>query len=184
MNFTHFEKNKSILKFDGIVSKIYHRQFDSKTYEYVVLPDVARVIAVTENKKIILIKEKVFSFNKSYFSLPGGAIEENELSKLAALRELEEETGFTSNDIELWFSSNYSQTIISKKYFFIARNCKKNGLINLEPNEKIEVEELSYGDFLDCVTQDEFKNTEIQNKFLKIKLNKKEEENFRKLLQI
>lgn len=184
MNFKHFKKNKSVLKFSGVVAKIYHRQFKTKTYEYVVLPDVARVIAVTENKKIILLEEKIFSFNKLYFSLPGGAVEENESPKLAALRELEEETGYTSNDIELWFCCNYSQTIISNKYFFIARNCKKNGLVNLDLNEKIKVEELNYRDFLNYVIKDEFKNIELQNKFFKIKINKREEKYFKNLLKI
>lgn len=184
MNFKHFKKEKSVLKFNGIVTKIYHRKFKKHTYEYVVLPDVARVIAVTENKKIILLKEKVFSFNKAYFSLPGGTIEPNESPKLAALRELEEETGYTSDDIELWFDYNFSQTIISNKFYFIARNCKKSKPVNLDIGEKIEVKELNYNEFLKYVLSDKFKNTEIQNKFFRIKIDKKETQYFKNLLKI
>ena len=184
MNFNQFNKAESEMKFKGIVAQIYHKRFDDKTFEYVVLPDTARVIAITKNRKIILLKEKVFSFNKTYFSLPGGSIESDEDPRSAALRELEEETGYTSDDLELWFSQNYSQTIVSEKFYFIARNCKKNGAIKLGNGEEIEARELEYSEFFNHILKEEFKYTELQNKFLKMKIDEKMEDAFKNLLGI
>ncbi|MCC6323594.1 NUDIX hydrolase [Candidatus Nomurabacteria bacterium] len=182
MNFKNFKKEKSTSKFKGIVSEVFHRSFNNNIHEYVVLPDVARVIAITNDNKFLLLREKSFSYQKSYFSLPGGTVEDTEKPKQAALRELEEETGYTSKNIKLWFDYNFSQTVISKKHYFIAKNCEKKSIPKLDLNENIVVLKLGYNEFLKNVLSDRFKNTEIQNIFFRLKLNKKEEEKFKKLL--
>ena len=172
MNFNHFDKEKSELKFKGIFTSTYQRKFPKGTFEYVVLPDSARVLAVTENKKIILVKEKSFSHNDFFYSLPGGLIDEGEDPTLAVKRELEEETGFSSNEIVPWFDNNYSQTIISRKHFLIAKNCVKKGNPNLEETEDIKTEELSIDEFFEKALSDNFRQMELQNKFFKMKLDK------------
>lgn len=171
MDFNHFDKEKSTLKFQGVFTSTYQRKFPKGIFEYVVLPDSVRVVGVTKDKKILSIKETSFSHDDSFYSLPGGIIDEGESPLVAAKRELEEETGYSSDDLELWFDNNYAQTIISRKYFFIARNCVKKGEQKLDSSENIEIEELILDEFLERAMSDNFRQMELQNKFFKMKLN-------------
>ncbi len=180
MNFNHFDKEKSELKFKGILALTYQRKFPKGIFEYVVLPDSVRVFGVTKDRKILAIKETSFSHKDAFYSLPGGKIDEGEDPMFSAKRELEEETGYTSDDLEFWFDNNYSQTIISRKYFFIARNCIKKGDAKLESTENIETEELTFDEFLEKALADNFRHMELQNKFFKMKLSKDYREEFLK----
>lgn len=64
-----------------------------------------------EDKKILMCKREKEPY-KGKFNLVGGKVEENEEEFHAAYRELEEETGITSNDITLNHIMNF-QYIIS-----------------------------------------------------------------------
>ena len=182
MNFNNFDKTKSTLTYKGIIAQIYHRKFKTGTFEYVVLPDSVRVIAVTNEKKLILLQEKTFSLQEQYFSLPGGMVDAHEDSKKAALRELEEETGYKAGDIKLWFSHNYSQTVMSRKYFYIATDCNDSGQKNQSKNERIQVRKLNLKDFLKYALKEEFKHIELQNRFFKIQMYAREKKKFMKMI--
>ncbi len=184
MDFTNFDKEHSSLEYKGIVADIYHRDFEQGTFEYVVMRDTVRVLAVTQQRKLLILKETVFSSKVPFFSLPGGSVEGGESPKTCALRELREETGFTTDSIEEWFSQNASQTIISRKHYFIATNCYRIGQIHLEHTENIQVLELDVNDFLNKVTSDRFKYTELQNKFLKMELDPCQKSEFAERLRI
>ena len=171
MDFNHFKKEESELMYRGIFTEVYQRNFTRGRYEYVVLPDTVRVIGVTKKGKILIIREKLFSYDKLFHAMPGGAVEKGERPIETAKRELNEETGFDSDEIELWFSQNYSQTIISRKYFFIARNCAKKNSANLESTEDIKTIEADPAEFTKLVLCDSFKHIELQNKIYKMKFD-------------
>ena len=182
MNFNHFDKKKSELVYEGRFVSIYHRKFPGGVYEYAVMRDSVKVVAVTRDKKILIIKEKIISMDRPYYSLPGGGVEEGEDLIVAAKRELEEETGYTSDDVGLWFSNNYSQTVISSKHFLIAKDCVKSSDVKLEETESISAEEVSFDEFLDLVTTEEFKHTELKNHFFRMKLDASYRDEFEKML--
>lgn len=181
MHFNQYTPNESELKFKGILAHVYQRNLKGKIFEYVVMPSSAKVLAITKEKKLILLKETVFSTNKTYFALPGGRIEPDEAPEAATLRELKEETGLEPASLELWFKHNYSQAIISTKYFYVAKDCIKTQEQEPEDTEHIEVMELDLETFLEYATRDNFKHMELQNKFMKMLLDSDAKEEFARI---
>jgi len=56
-----------------------------------------RIIAITEDSKIILNREYRYGIDKFSYELPAGGIEADENALVCAQRELKEETGFTAD---------------------------------------------------------------------------------------
>lgn len=98
------------------------------------------ILAVTPEKKIVLIKQFRHGTNEYTIEIPGGAINHAEESLLGAKRELEEETGYTSDkwislgkvDVNPAFMTNTCET-------FLALDAVKTKNQNLDPFEEIEV---------------------------------------------
>lgn len=98
------------------------------------------VIAITPEKKIVLIKQYRHGIDAETIEIPGGAVNKNEATLLAAQRELQEETGYTSRnwtklgqlDVNPAFMTNYCET-------YLALDALKTHQQNLDPFEEIEV---------------------------------------------
>ena len=100
----------------------------------------AIVFPVTTDSKVILaIEPRVFTKETVDIGLPAGYIEENETPEISAIRELEEETGYTSNDL-VFLGSYYQDQGCSAayNYYYLARNCKKVKEQNLDEGEFIK----------------------------------------------
>lgn len=98
------------------------------------------VIAITPEKKIVLIKQYRHGTDEVTLEIPGGAVDLAEDLLIAAKRELREETGYTSNDWKLLgrvaanpaFMSNHCTT-------YLALDAIKTHDQDLDPFEEIEV---------------------------------------------
>ncbi|GEN56729.1 ADP-ribose diphosphatase [Halolactibacillus alkaliphilus] len=58
------------------------------------------VIAVTEDKRFIMVEQYRKPLEKALVEVPAGKLEPNEAPEVTAIRELEEETGFTTEHLE------------------------------------------------------------------------------------
>jgi ADP-ribose pyrophosphatase len=58
------------------------------------------VAAFTDDNKMILTKQYRHPFRKIIYDIPAGGAEDSETPEQAALRELEEETGYTAEKLE------------------------------------------------------------------------------------
>ncbi|XMB73119.1 NUDIX hydrolase [Mycoplasmatota bacterium WC30] len=124
-----------------LTHKLMYQCFFMKLYEdEVVLPNdetskriyvehdgAAAVLPITSDGKIILIKQFRYPVNQVLIEIPAGKKDDvNEEGYDCAVRELEEETGYGSNDIkkilDLHSCVGYSSEMIE---IYIARNCKK-----------------------------------------------------------
>lgn len=98
------------------------------------------VVGITKDQKIILIKQYRHGTDKVTVEIPGGAVNPSEDPKLGAIRELREETGYTSEnwqhigrvDANPAFMNNQCDT-------YLALDCVKTHEQEFDPFEEIEV---------------------------------------------
>ncbi|MDS9470772.1 NUDIX hydrolase [Sporosarcina pasteurii] len=67
--------------------------------ELVKHPGAVALIPITDEGKIIVVKQYRKAIERAIVEIPAGRIEPNEDPKLTAIRELEEETGYGTHDI-------------------------------------------------------------------------------------
>ena len=105
-----------------------------------------------EFNTILIVQPRVFTNNSIGVELPAGYIEEGELPSTAALRELEEETGYIPNKIKS-VSHYYQDQGCSGAYnhSFIAFDCKKVKEQNLDKDEYIRYFECTYNEALELI---------------------------------
>ncbi|MDL4840729.1 NUDIX domain-containing protein [Aquibacillus rhizosphaerae] len=64
-------------------------------------PGAVAVIAITPEEKIVFVEQYRKPLEKSLVEIPAGKLEIGEKPELSAKRELEEETGYTTDELEL-----------------------------------------------------------------------------------
>ena len=100
----NFKLKKSEILFRG---KVFDLQVDQIIYdsgnegirEVAVHPGGAVVAAVNDAGKLIMVKQFSYPLQKFLIELPAGKLEMNEDPMLCAVRELQEETGYKSDDV-------------------------------------------------------------------------------------
>jgi ADP-ribose pyrophosphatase len=109
-------------------------------YYVVELPDWCNTVVVTEDERIILVRQYRYPVDQTTFELPGGVIEKDELPIDAARREMQEETGYTSDNIEFLLKLAPNPAINNNTaYFFLARNAVPAALTNPDAFEDIDI---------------------------------------------
>jgi ADP-ribose pyrophosphatase len=143
-----------------------YRKIDDVLYE---LPDgrraifslnrvgrIAVVFALTERNEVILAKQFRPGPGRVLDELPGGRVEDHESFEVACARELEEETGYTSNEwTALGPITGDGYTLIERQAF-VARNCRLTSQeLKLDENEFIEVVLRPLPEFIEQVRRQE-----------------------------
>jgi ADP-ribose pyrophosphatase len=172
--------------FKGIIFDVYQweqEMFDgtTKTFEMLKRVDIAEVIAVVGDKILIQLQQQPGRENQ-YISLPGGRMDEGEDILVGAKRELLEETGYVSDDWELWHEVHGEWKIEDVLYFYIARNAKYQQDPQLDGGEIITNKLITFEEFLGLTEDKTFHETELVNFLLRLKLDPNKKEEFRKLL--
>lgn len=110
--------------------------------EHVIAGDAAVILAIKDNGNVIMIQEPRTPIGKVILALPAGMIEDGEDASKAAIRELEEETGYLATDIE--FLREYHPSVgysDEKIKIYLATNMKKTKQ-HLDDEEDINVIEV------------------------------------------
>lgn len=109
------------------------------------------IFAVTVDKKILIVilpRTSINTKDKINIELPAGYIEANETSIEAGVRELLEETGYSSNDIMIVDSYYTSLGINGERIdLLLALDCVKVGEQKLDSDEFIKYELVSLEEF-------------------------------------
>ena len=117
--------------------------------DYVHYPEAVAILPLLDDGRVLLIRQFRYSIGKVLLEVPAGKIDDpTEAREKAALRELEEETGYRATKIQYLFSHypavGYSSETI---HSFIATGLQKTAInpdedenIEIAPYEKSEVE--------------------------------------------
>ena len=123
--------------------------------EHVKAGEASVILPITDDNKVIMIQEPRTPIGKVILALPAGMIEEGEEADKAAIRELEEETGYLASKIE--FLREYHPSVgysDEKIKIYLATNMKKTKQ-HLDESEDINVIEVPLEELIEMVDKNE-----------------------------
>ena len=122
-------------------------------------PNWVNVIAITKEKKFVMIRQYRHAIGETAFEMVAGVIDpEDKDPEMAARRELMEETGFGGGEWRLFskFAPNTS-AMTNCSYTYLATDVEYLGERHLEPTEDIVVYELEEAEVRELLETGEIK---------------------------
>jgi ADP-ribose pyrophosphatase len=106
-----------------------------------VRPDVVLTFPVTEDGHVLFVRQYKHAAGDIFIELPGGVIDPHEKDPLeAAKRELLEETGYTTDEMEPLIEVIDNPTKDTNRvYYYLARQVREVAAQDLDESEHIEV---------------------------------------------
>lgn len=123
--------------------------------ELVKHPGAVAVIAVTKEKKLVLVRQYRKALEKTIVEIPAGKLEYGEEPNWCAKRELEEETGYKSSNLQFivsfYTSPGFADEIV---HIFFTDELEK-GEVNMDEDEFVEKLELTVEEALKLIETEE-----------------------------
>ena len=103
-------------------------------------PDWVNVVPITEEGRLVCIRQFRHGAREVGLELPGGLVDVGETAGQAALRELQEETGYTAPEVKpIGVMVPNSALHANHCHFFVAPGAAKGGRRHLDAAEDIDV---------------------------------------------
>ncbi|ALC90048.1 ADP-ribose pyrophosphatase [Bacillus sp. FJAT-18017] len=127
----------------------------TSTREIVKHPGAVAVLAVTDDNKIVMVEQYRKPMEKILVEIPAGKLEEGEDPAVCARRELEEETGYECQEMELlisfYTSPGFADEIV---HLYIAKGIsQKEDAAGLDEDEFVNVMELTLEEALTLIEE-------------------------------
>lgn len=121
-------------------------------YDFIGHKGAAAVVPVTEEGKILMVRQYRNALDRETLEIPAGGLNSvTEPTRDAAARELNEETGYASDELEFLISIRTTVAFCNEKIdIYVAKNLKKSSQ-NLDEDEFINVEKMDIEDLLDMI---------------------------------
>ena len=138
--------------FNTIVNQIEYNSGNKAIREVAEHPGGAVVVPVTKEGKIVMVTQHRFPMNEILLELPAGKLNKGEKPIVCATRELEEETGYKSSNVQelgsIYTTPGYST---EKLWIYLAKDLKPGDHNREEGEFGMEVFELSLKDVEDKI---------------------------------
>jgi len=135
-------ESKSMFKgrvFEAKVEDIILPTGEKAQREVVVHRGGASMLAIYQKDSIVLVRQYRHAAGRYVLEVPAGIIEPGETPQDCAIRELREETGYTSTDVRKLITMYKSVGYSTEKHsIYLAQNLTP-GVQNLDPGEEVEV---------------------------------------------
>lgn len=125
--------------YNGNIIQVTEEKIENILWERAYLPDGVIIFPITDDGKILFVKEKRPHENPPYRVKPVSGILEPDKGTPAenAMREMQEEIGFKAESLELLMEMKGSGTVNHVQYFFIARGLSAAKLPNPDGEDTI-----------------------------------------------
>ena len=151
------------------------------TFERIKRHDSVNVIPVTDSGKLVLTKQEQPG-GLSFVGMLGGVIDEGEGPLDAARRELREESGYVAKEFTFWDAVQPGGDKMDwVVYTFIAKGLEMEGEMQLDAGEKIELIEVTFDEFVELVSDEDYRDKEIALRIFRLTRDSEKMEETRKL---
>ncbi|MHC9538354.1 MAG: NUDIX hydrolase [Vulcanimicrobiota bacterium] len=102
--------------------------------------DWVNVVALTPDNNAILVVQQRHGIDKATLEIPAGLVDPGEEPSRAALRELEEETGYVPEEL-IHIGTCYPNPafLTNTCYSYLARNCTPRGTVQQDASEEVKM---------------------------------------------
>ena len=151
------ERVKRTLAYKGRIIEVYKdnvRFSDGResVWDYIDHVGAAAVVPVTEEGKIILVKQYRNALDRFTYELPAGKRDAaDEPMEVCAARELEEETGYAAGKLLPLITVNTTVAFCNEKIGIFAATELKKTAQHLDADEEIELYEFTPAELLDLI---------------------------------
>ena len=112
------------------------------TWDFIGHKGAAAVVPVTADGKILMVRQYRNALDRYTLEIPAGGLNPGEDTKTASARELEEETGFRSENLEFLISVNTTVAFCNEKIdIYVAKDLIPSKQ-HLDEDEYIDVKEM------------------------------------------
>lgn len=159
------ERIERELVYTGTIVKFYKDHIkmpDGKMvhWDFIEHVGAAAVIPVTDDGKILMVRQYRNALDRYTLEIPAGALDSREEpTRDCAGRELEEETGYSSDDLEFLITINTTVAFCNELIdIYVARNLKKTQQ-RLDEDEFIDVEAWELSDLCEKIYRGELRDS-------------------------
>jgi len=158
--------------YDGIVVKLRVDTVelpDGKTAlrDIVEHPGGVGIVALTDNNKILMVKQYRKPIEKAIIELPAGKLDKNEDIEVCGRRELEEETGYKAKEFTylgyMYPSPGFDNEVT---HLYLARDLYK-GEVNLDEDEYLDVYKYDISEVKEMIMNNEINDAKTVIGFFK-----------------
>lgn len=172
--------------FSGVVFNVWQweqKLYDGRTttFEKLERIDSACIIPVLENGNILLIDQRQPGID-TYLGIPGGVIDPGETPLETAKRELMEEVGCEAASYSLFKAYQPLRKIEWAIYIFVAKGVRKVASQNLDGGEIIDLREVTFDEFVEICSEEDFIDPEIRRMALWAKYDEGKKADLKALL--
>lgn len=162
-------KGKVITLRKDLVEQHDHKQFEREIVEH---NGGVGIVAIDKEGRIILVSQFRKPFENILLEIPAGKLEKGEDPYDCAVRELEEETGFIPQRLELMTTIYPSPGFLTEKIYIYFCREMVSGKINFDDGEHLVTTHIDYKEALEKVYSGEIKDAKtvvgilLANKFI------------------
>ena len=126
--------------------------------EIVEHPGAVGIVALTEDNKVVLVKQFRKPIEKVLWEIPAGKLEKGENPKDCAIRELKEETGYTADNFKLihkfYTSAGFSN---QRMYIYLATGLTP-GECKFDEDENIDIYHVDLEEVYNMISKNEIED--------------------------
>jgi len=122
--------------------------------------DWVNVVPLTPEGKIVVVRQYRFGTRQVTTEIPAGIVEPGETSKEGAIRELKEETGYTTEEWEyMGYVDPNSAFLDNRCHHWVARNVVQTSPPELGSGENLQISEMSLEEIRREISEGRFRHS-------------------------